>query len=168
MQAITSLNSKVVSNTSDLLAPLAVDAVLKIIDVKTATSVHARSLPSPLCVGALIAGLGCVQVDLNDIKVVKKLGGNVEDTETIDGLVFSQSASHAAGGPTRIEKAKIALIQYQLSAPKTNVLLRHAALSAPIPTRALTAPLLLVRAWLCTDGELDCGGGPSADRPYSA
>lgn len=96
--AITSLNSKVVSQTSDLLAPLAVDAVMKIIDLKTATS-----------------------VDLSDIKVVKKLGGNVEDTETVDGLVFSQSASHAAGGPTRIEKAKIALIQYQLSAPKTNM-----------------------------------------------
>ncbi len=69
-----------------------------------------------------MTGGALLQVDLNDIKVVKKLGGNVEDTETVDGLVFSQSASHAAGGPTRIEKAKIALIQYQLSAPKTNVL----------------------------------------------
>jgi hypothetical protein len=37
------------------------------------------------------------------------------------GLVFNQPASHAAGGPTKIEKAKIALIQFQLSPPKTAV-----------------------------------------------
>jgi T-complex protein 1 subunit delta len=99
MAAITSLNSKVVSSNADKLAPLAVDAVLRIVsDLKTA-----------------------VNVDLNDIKVVKKLGGTVDDTEMVDGLVFSQAASHAAGGPTRIQNAKIALIQYCLSAPKTNM-----------------------------------------------
>jgi len=37
--AITSLNSKVISNNSSQLAPLAVDAVLKVIDPKTATNV---------------------------------------------------------------------------------------------------------------------------------
>lgn len=94
--AKTSLNSKVVSNTSHLLAPLAVDAVLRVIDPQTATN-----------------------VDLNAIRVVKKLGGTVEDTELVEGLVFDQSASHQAGGPTMIKKAKIGLIQYCLSAPKT-------------------------------------------------
>jgi T-complex protein 1 subunit delta len=29
-----------------------------------------------------------VNVDLRDIKVVKKLGGTIDDTELIDGLVF--------------------------------------------------------------------------------
>lgn len=37
--AVTSLNSKVVSQNSELLAPLAVDAVLRIIDPKTAINV---------------------------------------------------------------------------------------------------------------------------------
>jgi len=96
--AITSLNSKVVSSNSEQLAPLAVDAVMRCIDLKTATN-----------------------VDLQDIKVVKKLGGTIEDTEMVDGLVFSRGASHAAGGPTRIVNAKIGLIQFQLSAPKTNM-----------------------------------------------
>eukprot|EP00823_Brevimastigomonas_motovehiculus_P004436 TRINITY_DN293_c0_g1_i1.p1 TRINITY_DN293_c0_g1~~TRINITY_DN293_c0_g1_i1.p1 ORF type:complete len:551 (+),score=135.90 TRINITY_DN293_c0_g1_i1:46-1698(+) len=96
--AVTSLNSKVVSSTADKLAPIAIDAVLKIMESKTSTT-----------------------VDLNDIKVVKKLGGTIEDTELIDGLVFTQSASHAAGGPTKISNAKIGLIQFQLSAPKTNM-----------------------------------------------
>jgi len=58
---------------------------------------------------------------LADIKVVKKLGGTVEDTELIDGLVFESQASHTAGGPTTIRGAKIGLIQFCLSAPKTNM-----------------------------------------------
>eukprot|EP01126_Amoeba_proteus_P004594 TRINITY_DN1152_c0_g1_i10.p1 TRINITY_DN1152_c0_g1~~TRINITY_DN1152_c0_g1_i10.p1 ORF type:complete len:516 (-),score=128.23 TRINITY_DN1152_c0_g1_i10:193-1740(-) len=96
--AKTSLNSKVVSQYSSLLAPLAVDAVLKVIDPLSATN-----------------------VDLRDIKVVKMLGGTVDDTELVEGLVFTQHASHAAGGPTRITDAKIGLIQFQLSSPKTNM-----------------------------------------------
>merc|ERR1711988_785742 len=60
-------------------------------------------------------------VDLRDIGVVKKLGGTVDDTELVDGLVFTHKASHTAGGPTRVEKAKIGLIQFCLSAPKTDI-----------------------------------------------
>jgi T-complex protein 1 subunit delta len=96
--ATTSLNSKVVSSHSDTLAPLAVDAVLKIIDVETAKN-----------------------VDLDDVKIVKKLGGTVDDTKLVDGLVFAQASSHSAGGPGNIKGAKIGLIQYCLSAPKTNM-----------------------------------------------
>jgi len=96
--ASTSLNSKVVSQYSSTLAPLAVDAVLKVIDPKTATN-----------------------VDLNDIKVVRMIGGTIEDTELIEGLVFTQSVQHGAGGPTRIQDAKIGLIQFQLSPPKTSM-----------------------------------------------
>lgn len=92
--AITSLNSKVVSTNSSILAPLAVDAVLQVIDAKTATN-----------------------VDLSQIKVVKKIG-EVDQTELVEGLIFDQGASHAAGGPTRIINAKIGLIQFCLSPPK--------------------------------------------------
>ena len=37
------------------------------------------------------------------------------------GLVFDHKASHTAGGPTRIENAKIGLIQFQISPPKTDI-----------------------------------------------
>merc|ERR1712070_735747 len=37
------------------------------------------------------------------------------------GLVFTQKASHAAGGPTKVVNAKIGLIQFCLSAPKTDM-----------------------------------------------
>jgi len=96
--AITALNSKVVSQNSSLLAPIAVDAVLRVIDPKTATN-----------------------VDLTDVRIVQKLGGTIDETELVDGLVFVKKAVHLAGGPTRVENAKIGLIQFQLSAPKTNM-----------------------------------------------
>eukprot|EP00467_Chlorarachnion_reptans_P001774 CAMPEP_0114516382 /NCGR_PEP_ID=MMETSP0109-20121206/17295_1 /TAXON_ID=29199 /ORGANISM="Chlorarachnion reptans, Strain CCCM449" /LENGTH=528 /DNA_ID=CAMNT_0001696761 /DNA_START=33 /DNA_END=1619 /DNA_ORIENTATION=- len=98
--ASTSLNSKVIGGYSDFLAPLAVDAVLTVCeDVKSATT-----------------------VDLDDIKIVKKMGGTLEDTELItDGLVLDQGCIKSAGGPTKMENCKIALIQFCLSAPKTDM-----------------------------------------------
>ncbi|KAG8379704.1 hypothetical protein BUALT_Bualt07G0116700 [Buddleja alternifolia] len=96
--ASTSLNSKVVSQYSTLLAPLAVDAVLSVVDPNNPDLVN-----------------------LKDIKIVKKLGGTVVDTELIKGLVFEKKVSHAAGGPTRVENAKIAVIQFQISPPKTDI-----------------------------------------------
>eukprot|EP00443_Scrippsiella_acuminata_P002763 CAMPEP_0115265856 /NCGR_PEP_ID=MMETSP0270-20121206/51165_1 /TAXON_ID=71861 /ORGANISM="Scrippsiella trochoidea, Strain CCMP3099" /LENGTH=541 /DNA_ID=CAMNT_0002681929 /DNA_START=73 /DNA_END=1696 /DNA_ORIENTATION=+ len=96
--ATTSLNSKVVSQNSDLLAPIAVDAVLKVIDPATATN-----------------------VDLSDIRLVKKIGGTADDTELVEGLVLTQKISKVAGGPRRVENAKVGLIQFCLSAPKTDM-----------------------------------------------
>merc|ERR1712166_818965 len=97
--AVTSLSSKVISHHSDLLAPIAVDAVMQIIDKKTAEN-----------------------SDLNNIQVSLKLGGTIDDSELINGLVFvAHKASHYAGGPTRIADAKIALIQFPMSAPKTDL-----------------------------------------------
>lgn len=84
----TCLSSKVVNAYSDILSPLAVEAVLKIIDIENDTN-----------------------VDLTNIKIAKKLGGTIEETTLVDGLVFSsQKVSHYAGGPTKIANPKIALI----------------------------------------------------------
>ena len=49
------------------------------------------------------------------------MGGTVDDSQMIDGMVFDQKASKAAGGPTRVEKAKIGLIQFHVSPPKTDL-----------------------------------------------
>ncbi len=46
--------------------------------------------------------------------------GTIEDTELVDGLVLDQKTI-GFGAPTRIEKAKIALIQFCISPPKTDV-----------------------------------------------
>ncbi|KAK0463973.1 T-complex protein 1 [Desarmillaria tabescens] len=95
--ASTSLNSKIVSQYSSTLAPIAVAAVTRLV---TPTSSN---------------------VDLRDIRVVKKVGGTIEDTELIEGVVLNQNVVVSAGGPTRIEKAKIAIVQFQLSAPKPDM-----------------------------------------------
>jgi T-complex protein 1 subunit delta len=40
-----------------------------------------------------------------------KIGGTVDDSELIDGLVFcNNKVSHFAGGPSRVDGARIALI----------------------------------------------------------
>jgi T-complex protein 1 subunit delta len=96
--ATTSLSSKIVSQHSGLLAPMAVDSVLKTIDPKTADN-----------------------VDLRNIRIIKKVGGTIEDSEMIDGLVLNQTVIKSSGGPTRIEKARIGLIQFQLSPPKPDM-----------------------------------------------
>lgn len=95
--ASTSLNSKIISQNSSLLAPLAVDAVLK------------------------VAQPGSTICDLTDIKVIKCFGGTVDDSEMVDGIVFPRKAAHFAGGPIRCENAKIGLIQFCISPPKTDM-----------------------------------------------
>merc|ERR1719277_521739 len=93
--ANTSLNSKVVSQHSSELSPIAVDAVLKVVDPERDSNVN-----------------------LKDIKVIQKLGGTVDDTEMVNGLVFQEKA---AGNVKKVDKAKIGLIQFQVSPPKTDM-----------------------------------------------
>jgi len=95
----TSLSSKVVASSREVLAPLAVKCVMSIVDPKVDTT-----------------------VDLRDIRISKKKGGTIDDTEIIPGLVFSNNRPRRkAGGPTKMANAKIAVIQFQLSSPKTDI-----------------------------------------------
>ncbi|KAM7540972.1 hypothetical protein Aperf_G00000041303 [Anoplocephala perfoliata] len=95
--ASTSLNSKVVSQYSSILSPIAVDSVLAVTDVNDP---DANSL--------------------RDIRIVKKLGGTVEDSQLIDGLLLNQKVESGCG-VHRVEKAKIALVQFCISPPKTDM-----------------------------------------------
>lgn len=45
--------------------------------------------------------------------------GTIDDCELVDGLVLTQKVANT--GITRVEKAKIGLIQFCLSPPKTDV-----------------------------------------------
>lgn len=64
-------------------------------------------------------GVGA-RVDLRDVKVIERIGGTVEDTELVQGLVIPHRAANV-NGPHRIEKAKVGLIQFCISPPKTDV-----------------------------------------------
>lgn len=93
--ASTSLNSKVVSQYAYKIAPMVVDAVLKV--------QHDGNC------------------DLRDIKLIQKLDGTLEDSELVDGVVFNQKVSHLAGGMDKVTNAKIAMVQFCLSPPKTDL-----------------------------------------------
>ena len=97
--ATTALASKVVAQHSEILAPMAADAVMRIVDKTTANN-----------------------VDLRNIKVQKKIGGTMDDSELVEGLIFTENRpSHSAGGPTKIANAKIGLVQFCISGPKTDM-----------------------------------------------
>ncbi|MHA1596759.1 MAG: thermosome subunit beta, partial [Candidatus Asgardarchaeia archaeon] len=94
--AMTSMSSKVVSGSKEKLAEIAVKAVLEVkqeVDGKTV-------------------------VDIDDIKLEKKVGGSIEDTQLIYGIVLDKEVVHP-DMPKSIKDAKIALIQSPLEVEKT-------------------------------------------------
>ncbi|GKT22884.1 T-complex protein 1 subunit delta [Aduncisulcus paluster] len=92
--AATSLSSKVVHPYSDLLSRISVETVRRCVDPAK------RDF-----------------VDLNFIKMVKRKGDSVDKTEIVDGLVLSGKP----GDECRISNAKIGLIRFCISPPKTDM-----------------------------------------------
>ncbi len=97
--ARTAMISKSVSASRDLLAKVAVGAVSAVAEKKDG--------------GAWI-------VDDDNIQVVKKQGGSMDDTQMIAGIIVDKEAVHA-GMPKRIEKAKIALVDSAMEVKKTEI-----------------------------------------------
>ena len=96
--AATSMESKLISEDSDILSKIVVDAILKITETKNQKST----------------------VDLDNIKVEKKAGGSITDTALIKGIVLDKEIVHS-GMPTKIQQAKIALINTALEVEKTEM-----------------------------------------------
>jgi len=95
--ARTSMASKIVSNDSAELAALVVDALLQVVE-KTSE--------------------GKDTVDLDNLKVEKKVGGSLKDTSLIRGIILDKEVAHS-GMPKRVEKARIALVSSALEIEKT-------------------------------------------------
>ena len=96
--ASTSMQSKLISEDSGSLSKIIVDAILSI-----ATKKGEKYF-----------------VDLENIKVEKKAGGSIQDTQIVKGIVLDKEIVHS-GMPTKIEKAKIALINSALEIEKTEM-----------------------------------------------
>ncbi len=96
--AKTSMASKGASAHSDLLARIVVDAV-------TAVAEHAGTKWT---------------VDKDSIKVEKKTGGSVTDTELVKGVVLDKERAHSRM-PREVRAAKIALLNVALEIKKTEV-----------------------------------------------
>ena len=96
--AKTSMESKLISDDSDYLSKIVVDTILKITTKK----------------------VDKYTVDLDNIKIEKKAGASIGATELIKGMVLDKEIVHS-GMPTKIEKAKIALVNTALEVEKTEM-----------------------------------------------
>ena len=61
-----------------------------------------------------------IKVDLDNIKIEKKHGGSIQDTELIEGIIIDKERVHS-GMPKAIKNAKIALLNAALEVKKTEV-----------------------------------------------
>lgn len=91
--AKTSLGSKIVSKAHDLFAQIAVDAVLSVADLERK------------------------DVDFELIKVDGKVGGSLEDSSLVHGVVLDKDFSHPQM-PEEVHDAKIAILTCAFEPPK--------------------------------------------------
>ncbi len=96
--ANTSMVTKLVTEDSPHLARVVVDAIMLITE-KTEKGLKA---------------------DIDNVKVEKKPGGSITDTQLISGMVLDKEVVHS-GMPKRIAEAKIALINSALEIEKTEI-----------------------------------------------
>jgi thermosome len=96
--AITSMRSKLVAGSASFLADLAVKALKQITEEVD----------------------GGRKADINYVKVDKKQGGSMGDTQLINGIVLDKEVVHP-GMPKLLNDAKIALLSCPLEVEKTEV-----------------------------------------------
>jgi len=107
--AKTSMQSKLISEDSEPMSKLVVGAILKIAEKNG----------------------DAYSVDLDNLKVEKKSGASIQDTALIKGIVLDKEIVHS-GMPTKIQNAKIALVNAALEVEKTEM---SAEIRIPDPTQ---------------------------------
>lgn len=96
--ALTAMAGKSLGNAEEHLARIAVDAVKAIAE-------HSRDK---------------IIVDIDNIKVEKKHGGAILDTQLVDGVILDKERIHPKM-PKVVDNAKIALVDFALEIKKTEV-----------------------------------------------
>ena len=96
--AVTAMGSKGVFGSRDHLAKIAVKAVLKIVEKRGDKTI----------------------ADVDQIKVEKRHGGTITDTELIEGIVVDKERGHPRM-PRTVKGAKIALLNSALEVKKTEI-----------------------------------------------
>ena len=96
--AMTAMISKAVSGSRGLFAELAVEAVSAVAEEKN----------------------GGYSVDIDNVQVVKKQGGSMEDTEMIAGIILDKEPVNPQM-PKKVLDAKIALIDAAMEIKKTEI-----------------------------------------------
>ncbi|HID27700.1 MAG TPA: thermosome subunit [Methanosarcinales archaeon] len=96
--AITAMTGKGAETAREHLAELAVTAVKSVVEEKD----------------------GKKEVDIDNIKVEKRVGGGIEDSEIIRGMIIDKERVHP-NMPTKVKNAKIALLSAAIEFKKTEV-----------------------------------------------
>jgi archaeal chaperonin len=96
--AMTAMSGKSVGGQREMLSELAMKAVKSIAEVRD----------------------GKTTVDVDNIKVEKKTGGSIADTEVINGLIIDKEKVHPRM-PKAVKNAKIAILSIGLEIKKTEV-----------------------------------------------
>ncbi|MFQ6056390.1 MAG: thermosome subunit alpha [Methanosarcinales archaeon] len=96
--AITAMTGKGAETAREHLAELAVTAVKSVVEEKD----------------------GKKEVDIDNIKVEKRVGGGIEDSEIIRGMIIDKERVHP-NMPTKVKDAKIALLSAAIEFKKTEV-----------------------------------------------
>ena len=96
--AITAMTGKGAEASKEKLAKMAVHAILKIIEIKEK-----------------------IIIDLDNIKLEKKIGGGTEDSELVEGIILDKERVHSSM-PRLIKDAKILLLDsaLELKGPETD------------------------------------------------
>jgi archaeal chaperonin len=100
--AITSMASKLVANDAQILSNIVVDAVLSVAEKLKEDEVDR------------------IKIDIDNIKVEKKAGASIHDTQLIRGIILDKEIVHATM-PKKIDGAKIALLNCPLEIEKTEM-----------------------------------------------
>ncbi|MCI2415582.1 MAG: thermosome subunit [Candidatus Aramenus sp.] len=93
--AMTSLSSKAVAGAREYIADVVVKAVTQVAELRG----------------------NKWYVDLDNVQIVKKAGGSINDTQLVYGIIVDKEVVHP-GMPKRVENAKIALIDASLEVEK--------------------------------------------------
>jgi thermosome len=100
--AITAITGKEAENSKDIISELIVKACLSVLEK------HKE--------GSKII----TKIDKADIKIEKQVGGSVEDSELIEGIVLDKEKIHPSM-PTSVKEAKIALIDSAVEIKNTEI-----------------------------------------------
>lgn len=95
--ATTAMTGKGAENSKEILAEITVKAVKAVLEKN-----------------------GKITIDSNNIKLEKKVGGSVDESELIEGIVLDKERVHS-GMPKRITNAKIALIDAAIEIKNTEI-----------------------------------------------
>jgi thermosome len=96
--AMTAMTGKGAESSKELLAEITVSAIKNIAEEMD----------------------GSVYIDIEDIKIEKKVGGSVENTELVKGIVLDKEKVHSAM-PRQVINAKIALIDSAIEIKNTEI-----------------------------------------------